>query len=85
MFSEVRKMLQLYLTVPVTSSTSERSFSALRQIKTYLRNTMGQEKMNYAVTCYVHSDRTDAVDLFEAAKKFASANDRRMKYFGTFS
>ena len=85
MFSEVRKMLQLYLTVPVTSSTSERSFSALRQIKTYLRNTMGQEKMNHAVTCYVHSDRTDALDLFEAAKEFASANDRRVKYFGTFS
>ena len=35
MLSEVRKMLQLYLTVPVTSSTSERSFSALLQIKTY--------------------------------------------------
>lgn len=84
MFSEVRKLLQLYLTVPITSSTSERSFSALRQIKTYLRNTMGQARMNHAVICYVHSDRTDAVDLFEAAKEFACANDNRMKFFGTF-
>ena len=75
MLSEVRKMLQLYLTVPVTSSTSERSFSALRQIKTYLRNTMTQEKLNQSMLCYVHSDRTDAIDFFEAAKEFASAND----------
>ena len=62
LFSEVTKLLKLYLTIPITSSTSERSFSALRQIKTYLRNTMGQERMNHAITCFVHGDRTSAVD-----------------------
>ena len=85
MLSEVRKLLQLYLTVPVTSSTSERSFSALRQIKAYLRNTMTQEKLNQSMLCYVHSDRTDAIDFLEAANEFAFANDKRIRYFGTFS
>ena len=85
MLSEVRKLLQLYLTVPVTSSTSERSFSALRQIKTYLRNTMTQEKLNQSMLCYVHSDRTDAIDFLAAANEFASANDKRIRYFGSFS
>ena len=84
LFSEVTKLLKLYLTVPITSSTSERSFSALRQIKTYLRNTMGQERMNHAITCFVHGDRTSAVDCFEVAKEFAGANDSRVKFFGTF-
>ena len=42
-----------------------RHFVKLRH--TYgLRNTMGQDRMNHAVTCYVHSDRNDAVDLFDA-------------------
>ena len=85
MLSEVRKLLQLYLTVPVTSSTSERSFSALRQIKTYLRITMTQEKSNQSLLCYVHSNRTDAIDFLEAANEFASVNDKRIRYFGTFS
>ena len=85
MLCKVRKLLQLYLTVPVTSSTSERSFYALRQTKTYLRNTMTQEKLNQSMLCYVHSDRTDAIDFLEAANEFAMANEKRITYFGTFS
>ena len=32
--------------IPATSCSAERSFSALRRLKTYLRNTMGQERIN---------------------------------------
>ena len=35
MFSEVDKLVRIYLTLPVTTATGERSFSALRRIKTY--------------------------------------------------
>ena len=38
--SEVYKLVLLYLTVPVTAATTERSFSGLKHIKTYLRNLM---------------------------------------------
>ena len=34
MFSEVDKLVRIYLTLPVTTATGERSFSALRRIKT---------------------------------------------------
>ena len=40
MLSEVHKLLRLYQTVPVTTATSERSFSALRRLFTYLRTMM---------------------------------------------
>ena len=85
MLSEVRKMLQLYFTAPVTSSTSERSFSALRQIKNILtkHNDTGEIKSVYVML--LHSNRTDAIDFFKTAKEFASANDKRIRYFGTFS
>lgn len=46
MFEEVKKLLQIYLTIPVTTATAERSFSTLRRLKTYLRNTMSQQRMN---------------------------------------
>ena len=34
MLSEVHKLLRLYLTMPITSSTSERAFSTLRRLLT---------------------------------------------------
>ena len=35
MFSEVHKLVRIFLTIPVTTATAERSFSALRRLKTY--------------------------------------------------
>lgn len=42
-FSGVLKVLKLLLVLPATNVTSERSFSALRRVKTYLQSTMSQE------------------------------------------
>ena len=46
LLSEVRLLLKLILVLPATNATSELSFSALRRVKSYLRNTMGQERLN---------------------------------------
>lgn len=45
-FKELSKLCELYLTIPTTSASSERSFSSLRRIKTYLRNSIGDEKLS---------------------------------------
>jgi hypothetical protein len=45
-FPETYKLSKLILTIPATSSSTERSFSALKRIKNYLRNTQGQERMS---------------------------------------
>lgn len=42
-FSGVWKVLKLLLVLPATNATSERSFSALRRLKTYLRTTMTEQ------------------------------------------
>ena len=42
-FSGVLKVMKLLLVLPATNATSERSFSVLRRVKTYLRSTMSQE------------------------------------------
>ena len=41
-----KTLLPMYLTIPVTSATSERTFSALRRLKNYLRSTMKQDGLN---------------------------------------
>ena len=42
MFSEVVTLLKIVLINPSTNSASERSFSAMRRIKTYLRSSMSK-------------------------------------------
>ena len=39
-------MLQIFATIPVTTASGERPFSALKYIKNYLRSTMGEERLN---------------------------------------
>lgn len=41
-FPNICRLLQLLATLPVSTATSERSFSTLKRLKTYLRNTIGQ-------------------------------------------
>ena len=42
---QVEKLVKLVLTVPATNACSERSFSALKRIKTYLRSSMSQRRV----------------------------------------
>ena len=46
MFPGIYHCLKLLATVPVTSSQCERTTSVLRRLKTYLRNTMCQDRFS---------------------------------------
>ena len=82
MLSEVDKLLKLFLTLPVTSATAERAFSSLRRIKTFLRSSTTQCRLNNLFLLYVHTGVTDMLDLTHIAKEFVSVNSRRINYFG---
>ena len=84
MLPEVSTLLQIYFTLPVTTATAERSFSALRRLKTFLRSTMTQPRLNSAMLLHVHKERCAKLDILELSKLFASANDRRKHFFGRF-
>ena len=84
MFSEVHQLIRLYLTVPMTSATAERTFSALRRLKNYLRSTMTQERLNHVMLLHTHKDKTDELELTQIAKDFISFNERRTGFFGHF-
>lgn len=45
-FPKIATLLQIFATFPVTTSSAERTFSALRLLKTYLRSVMGNERLN---------------------------------------
>ena len=85
LLSEVHKLLQLYLTIPITSCTSERSFSALRRLFTYLRSTMTEKWLNNCFLLHVQKELTDSINVTDVTVEFTNANDERTRYFGSFT
>ena len=69
--------------MPATNAVSERSFSSLRSVKTYLRSTMTQERLNNCMILTVHKEETDQLELLDIAKDFAFS-DHRKYIFGSF-
>ena len=82
MLQEVDTLLHLYLIIPCTSVTAERSFSTLRRLKSYLRSTMSQKRLNHLVLLHTHKDSTTNFDLRLIANDFISKNNRRIQFFG---
>ena len=54
LLSEVVKLVCLIMVAPATNASSERSFSALLRVKTYLRAMMTQERLNHVLLLHVH-------------------------------
>ena len=57
MIYEVITIVDLLLVMPASNAMSERSFSALQRIKSYLRLTMTQQRLNSLMILHVHKDR----------------------------
>lgn len=79
LLSEVVKLMKLILVMPATNATSERSFSALKRVKTYLRSSMTQSRF---MILHGHKDMTDSVNLVDCVKDFVGTNEHRLSVFG---
>ena len=58
LLSEVCTLASLILVMPATNAVSERSFSALRRLKTYLRSTTTQTRLNNIKVLHIHHHLT---------------------------
>lgn len=43
---DIQRLLKIFLTLPVTSASAERSFRALKYVKNYLRSSMKEDRLN---------------------------------------
>ena len=67
----------------VTTTTSERAFSVLRWLLTYLHSTMTEKGLNNCFFLHVHKDITDTLELTDIPKQFTAMHPERKKYIGT--
>ncbi len=84
MFHQYNRLLHLYLTVPVTTATAERSFSVMNRMKTCYRSTMTQTRLNSAFLTHIYKEKMDSIDLNSICSTFVSRNEQRKRFFGTF-
>jgi hypothetical protein len=83
---EVYKLAVLILTIPSTTASVERSFSALKRIKSYCRSTQSQERLSGLALISIekqllHQLRHNLIFKFQEAvlEKFNS-QARRMEF-----
>ena len=81
-FHEMTKLIEILITIGMTTSEAERCFSALNRIKTFLRNSMGQDRLNSL--CMLAIERT-FINSFSTFKdkiidSFVRAKNRRMDF-----
>lgn len=81
-FKEVEQLVRLCLCLPVSVAGSERSFSALRRLKTWLRNTMTQCRLTNLALMHIHADILDLVDMESLVKDFCLKTAERRSVFG---
>ena len=68
------KCIQITLTIPVTSASCKRSFSAMKLIKTYVRNRAGDDRLSDLTVLFAHKNRL--VDRAKLIETFAERFDR---------
>jgi len=81
-FIQVEKLVRILLVSPASSAVAERSFSALRRLKTWLRSTMSQVRLNSVAVCHIHQDKLDALDINALVNSFIDNCSSRSLVFG---
>jgi histone deacetylase complex regulatory component SIN3 len=67
-------LLKILATLPVSTASAESSFSTLKRLKTYLRNTIGQERLTGLALLNIYRDVI--VDPLEIINKLAQRRQR---------
>ena len=72
--------LRILLTIPVTVASGERSFSKLKLIKTYLRSTMHQQRLNNLALLSIESPICRDINFETVLKNFAEKKARKVRF-----
>lgn len=78
LYPSINIILRILATLPVSVATAERSFSTLRRLKTWLRATMGEERLTGLALLHIHRDIQ--LDVDKLITRFAKSSKRRLEF-----
>lgn len=70
-------LLQILATLAISTATVERSFSTLKRLKTYLRNSTGQTRLTGLALMSIHRELHVDDDIL--LNKFLTKKNRRIQ------
>ena len=76
-FHETFRLAKIAIVIPTSSATCERSFSAMKLIKTYLRNSMGDRRLSNIALLSIESERAQHLDLNIVVDEFDARHNNR--------
>ena len=68
------------LTIPITSAGAERSFSKLNLIKSYLRNSMSQQRLTGLAILSIEKEISEKMNYENIVQKFATEKSRKINF-----
>jgi hypothetical protein len=76
----VDKLLRLLLTLPMSTATIERAFSAMKFVKTRLRSKMGDAYLRDYLVVYIERELAAMICSDDITKAYDLANTHRAKF-----
>lgn len=76
-FPLVYRVIELILVLPVATATVERAFSAMKIVKTDLRNKIGDDFLTDALVCYIERDVFKGIDNEDIMRYFQNMKTRK--------
>ncbi|XP_022177474.1 zinc finger MYM-type protein 1-like [Myzus persicae] len=79
-YPNIEIALRIFLTLPVTVASCERSFSKLKIIKNYLRSTLGQERLTNLGILSIEFETSNSISYEDIIDDFAATKARKIKF-----
>lgn len=79
-FPNVETVLKIFQTIPISNASGERSFSVLKRVKNYLRNSLSQAHLTQLSILTIENELTGSLDYDNIIiiTKFAKTKARKM-------
>ena len=71
-------IITILVTMPLSTTIPERSFSTMRRVKTYLRSKMKTERI--AALALMHAYRGIPIDVEAVIREFCAKKNRRLAF-----
>jgi hypothetical protein len=74
------RLIRLVLTLPISAATTERAFSAMKLVKTRLRNKMGDDFLRDCLVIYIEKEIVIKFTTETIIDDFDEMSQRRVRF-----
>ena len=84
LLTDVVKLARVFLVMLAINNSSERAFSVMKRIKTYLHSSTTNNRLNYCVILHIRAEDVDKINTIEIAMEFIEYYQTRLPYSADF-